>query len=255
MADNVKIRTYPEASARLFAELKTLQRSRHNEFSDEIIARLVHYVFGTSEEDVFWSLVSWFKTFEPHDSTWHTFYFDQGSENPEVRSRDISSALDKITKGLNEFCAEHPLLNDALDLLDKNYRARLTRMGASSLPAGNLAIEFRGAVKDSQEAMLDLIKRGAPARMDYLIEYMLAVYAQVFPQIPPTGAASNTFSLFATAVFAACFYYAGDSREISVSGLASRVRNCVEADRKLFEYSADTDSVVATEEMKIENSR
>ncbi len=259
MASDLKIRTYPEAQRVLRENLAAHQRVHHPDFTAEVIDCLVRYVLGLSEEGCFWSLVCWFNTLEPHDSIWREFYFREGGEDAGARTRDVEASLGQIKKGINHFCDAGPLLNDALNLLEVRYRERLNARGPAgsvSLPPGcNLITELRDAIKDSADELVGMVRRGPPSKNDYLIEYLLAVFRHTFPAVPPTGNTGNTFELIAQAVLSACFYYEGNTRPLTVSALASRVRNCVESGRVLFEYVAATDSFVATEEMKAETGR
>ena len=256
MATDLTIRTYLDAQSALRENLTVLQRERHPDFTPEVIDRLVRYVFGATEEGCFWSLVRWFNTLEPHDSTWREFYFREGGEDAGARTRDVEASLKQIKKGIDYFCGAGPLLNDALNLLDEHYRARLNAQGPTgvvSLPSGcNLIVELRDAIKDSEEEIVDMVKRGRPERRDYLLDYLLAVSQRVFPSVRPTGSGSNTFCRFAQAVFSACFFCEGRTSPVSASGLESRVERCLESGRVLFEYDATTESFVATEEMKAE---
>lgn len=260
MSADLKIRTYPEAQNALRENLTALQRSHRNEFSNEVIDRLVRYVFGSTEEGCFWGLINWFKTYEKHHTVWHAHYLGESGEAAVAgRSREVKSSLEQIKKGIDYFCGAGPILNDVLDLLDEHYRTRLnTRRsaGSVSLPLGcNLIAELRDTIKECQEEAISVIERGAPSKNDYLIEYLLAVFRHTFSAVPPTGNRGNTFELLAQAVLSACFYYEANARPLIVSALVSRVRNCVEAGRNLFEYAEATDSFVATEEMKAETSR
>jgi hypothetical protein len=256
MATVLTIRTYPDAQNALRENLTVFQREHHPDFTAEVIDRLVRYVFGLTKEDCFWRLVCWFKTLEPHDSTWHTDYISKGGATSEVRKRTVESALNQIKKGINYFCEADPLLNDTLDLLDKRYHAQLQAQGVVfSLPRSyNLITELRGAIKASEDEIFGMIQRGRPETRDYLLEYLLTVSQHVFPSVSPTGDPSNTFCRFAQAVFSACFFYEGNPRPVSASGLKSRVEKCLGPGKKRFEYSAAIDSFIATEEMKVETA-
>lgn len=259
MATDLKIRRYPEAQRLLRAGLIALQREHHPDFTPEVIDRLVRYVFGTTEEDCFWSLVCWFSTLEPHDSTWHEFYFVPDVEEVVVRARTVEASLKQIKKGIDYFCGAGPLLNDALNLLDERYRTKLNTRGPAgsvSLPLGcNLLVDLRDVIKNNSEEIIGMVKRGRPEKRDFLLDFLLAVSRHVLPSVPPTGDPSNTFCRFAQAVFSACFFYEGRTSPVSASGLESRVERCLEPGRNLFEYVAATDSFVATEEMKTEDRR
>jgi hypothetical protein len=259
MASDLKIRTYSEAQRILRNNLTVLQREHHPDFTTVVIDRLVRYVFGSTDEDCFWSLVRWFNTLTPHDSTWRTFYFEQGGEDVGTRTRDVDASLGQIKKGIDYFCGAGPLLNDALNLLDERYRTKLDTRGPAgsvSLPLGcNLLVDLRDVIKANSDEIIGMVKRGRPEKRDYLLDFLLAVSRHVFPSVPPTGDSGNTFCLFAQAVFSACFFYEGRTRSVSAVGLPSRVEKCVESGRVLFEYVAATDSFVATEEMKVENGR
>lgn len=257
MTPNLKIRTYTEAQRTLRKNLSDLQSRHYKEFTDGVNVSLVRYVFGNTEHDCFWSLVCWFKTLEPHDSTWHTDYVARGGEKPAVRRRTVESALDRFEKSINSFCEEGPLLNDALDMLEASYRERLKARdaGFSLPPSCNLITELRDAIKDNREGILNMIQRGRPETWDYLLDYLLTVSQRIFPSTPPTGNLSNTFCLFAQAVFSACFFYEESNRPVSVYGLKSRVEKCLQSERKRFKYIVTSDSFIATEEMKIETTR
>lgn len=258
MATDLTIRTYPEAKRVMRERLTALHREHHPDFTPEVIDRLVRYVFGGTEDDCFWSLVCWFNTLEPHDSTWRTFYFTQGGEDVKIRTRAVEALMEQLKKSINNFCAEGPLPNEVLNLLDERYRERLNArepVGSVSLPSGcNLIVELRAAIKENEEELVEMVKRGRPEKRDYLLDYLLAVSRRVFSSVRPTGDPSNTFCRFAQAVFSACFFYEGRS-PVAASGLKSRVERCVESGRVLFEYVATTDSFVATEEMKAETTR
>lgn len=253
MSNQLRIRAYYEAKSLLGSQLTDLGSRHWSEFSEEVVDQLVRYIFGENQDDVFWSLVNWFKTAGTHTSTWSVSVEPEG-EKAGVRSRDAEARLKGIKKGINYFCEQNLKLTDALILLDEAFRERLKTLGAKDLPLGCfLVTELREAIKDCEAVILSMIKRGHPRVYDYLISFLLAVFKHVLPDIPPTGELSNSFRILAQEVFSACFYYEGSDTKVSAGGLLSRVEKITQSEQVLFEYSEQSNSFVPTEAMKAED--